>query len=66
MACLLCKVEKQTNPKLVALSTLILAKRNSTEDIIWAMCEPHQKLARDTFEAARSDTEFAVPIGSQR
>ena len=66
MACLLCKMATQTNPKLVALSTLVLAKRNSTEDIITAMCEQHRKLARDTFAAATSDTELAVPIGAQR
>ena len=58
MACLLCKVSKQTNPKLVALTTLLLVDSDGMGKIFGAMCETHRKLAEDTFAAAHADPEF--------
>ena len=65
MSCLLCTVATQKNSKLVALSTLLLVKCDSVEAVVDAMCLVHQKLARDTFAAAKLDSELSRSMGAK-
>lgn len=61
MACLLCEM-KDARPQVAALSTLVLAKRNSTTDILDAMCAEHRDLATQALSRADNDPLLARPI----